>query len=168
MECVRFVLKVVVTGAYRIFGFGTLHNFHLGTSKRFMQCTVTCVRLDDLHSHLGKPILERWSLSRMPTSILRNVNLILAMVERKSSLPGIQKEFSHRESSLELNGVFSNGGAGVMLEEKTNQLLTWYFQFCMATSIVWLHIESRQRGLKCMPCKAHWWVELCRVIKNEG
>lgn len=80
-EDLQLVQEAVLISTYSIPDFDTFYNFHLGISTPLTECTVKYLGSDAIHSHPRKPVPERMPLSRMPMSLLREVNLTLSVIE---------------------------------------------------------------------------------------
>lgn len=80
MQGVQPVQEDVLTKTYSILVLELLHNFYLGTSKLLKEFTFTHLESGTIRSQSGKPVHEIRLFSKMRTSILRVVNLILAVM----------------------------------------------------------------------------------------
>lgn len=59
MEDRQIVQEDLLTAAYSMFGFETIHNAHSSMPKFLKKCSFTYLRSDTVFSHLGKPYHEK-------------------------------------------------------------------------------------------------------------
>lgn len=116
---------------YNLFTFESLHNFHLGISKQLKRCLMDYVACsDNVNMKFGdRRRQKRLGSQRVP--ILKALNGILATIERKYFAPGLHVDFSKKEKSSTLNGLFGNDGLRGMLEGKNYRSVDLVFPFLM-------------------------------------
>jgi len=101
---------------YDLFTFEPLHNLHLGISKLLKTM---------LYEFIGTFRSKR-------LSTLRACNSVLRQMERDSQISGLHVDFSTKESSTQLNGIFLSTGLRGMLEGKDYRNLDYVFPFVSA------------------------------------
>ena len=106
----------IAGGIYDLFSFEPLHNLHLGLSRLLK------IMLFEFITSLGSK----------RTSILRACNAILRQIEIDSHISQLHVDFSKKESSTQLNGIFLATGIRGMLEGKDFKNLDYVFPFIAA------------------------------------
>lgn len=93
----------------------------------------------------SKRVHEHRLLIRKRASIVRAVNSILSAVEQGLSSPGVQIDFRHRKSSLELNSFFLNGWVQEMSKGKKSCAAEMIYLILRGSSNRSIGVRSFQR-----------------------
>ena len=114
---------------YNIFTFEPLHNLHLGISKLLTSCTYQLVssKYPATYSFGKKTIKSTLHAKKIP--LLSACNTLLRCIEADSGLPDLHVDFSSKDASSRLNGIFLTTGVRGMLEGKDFRKLDTVFPF---------------------------------------
>jgi len=114
---------------YEIFTFEPLHNLHLGISKLLKSCTFQLVsskkRVIFKTGHKSQQ--QQFASKKVP--ILSGCNTYLRCIERDNGVPDLHVDFSSKDTSDRLNGIFLQTGLRGMLEGKDYRKLDTVFPF---------------------------------------
>jgi len=122
----------ILPGLYTIFTFEMLHNLHLGLSKLLKR---------SVYNYISSRRVVRMSLltgnkerviGSMKNQILKACNSILRDIQENNHTPGLHFDFSTKDCSKQLNGIFTNDGLKGMLEGKDYRNLDYVFPFVTA------------------------------------
>ena len=122
----------IVDDVYSIFTFEPLHNLHLGTSKmlKLLFFLLLSSNLLVCFPHMkGK---RNVSINSKRAAILRACNSLLKVLEEDCDISNLHVDFSVKEASTTLNGLFLETGVKGMLEGKDYKQLDYVFPFVMA------------------------------------
>ena len=109
--------------------FEPMHNVQLGTSKTCKSCIFLRLGRDDKFITVNGRKKMFKSIRR---SVLKSVNEILSRMQVESYVPDFRVDFSSKESSTDLNGLYTNDGLVGMLEAKNFKCLDTIFPFVCA------------------------------------
>ena len=114
---------------YNIFTFEPLHNLHLGISKLLKSCTFQLVssKYPARYSFGKKTTSSTMQSKKVP--LLSACNTLLRTMEKDSGLPDLHIDFSSKDASSRLNGIFLTKGLRGMLEGKDYRNLDTVFPF---------------------------------------
>ena len=114
---------------YNIFTFEPLHNLHLGISKLLKSCTYQLVssKYPATYSFGKKTTSSTMQAKKVP--LLSACNTLLRCMEADSGLPDLHIDFSSKDASSRLNGIFLTNGLRGMLEGKDYRNLDTVFPF---------------------------------------
>ena len=117
---------------YDLFTFEPLHNLHLGISKLLKQCTFHYVTSKHRVSfqHMRKSIKVTIGSKKSP--ILRGCNNYLRAIQEDSGMSSLKVDFSSKNASITLNGLFLENGIRGMLEGKDYKTVDFVFPFIAA------------------------------------
>lgn len=121
-----------VPGTFSIFTYEPLHNLHLGTSKAIKTCFMTYLASPNLIIHCSDKKRHGKTFRSCRTALLRACNALLAAIENQFGAPGFHVDFSTKEKSQQLNGLFLNNTIRGMLEGKDFKCLDMVFPFVAA------------------------------------
>lgn len=122
----------IVPDLYSLFTFEELHNLDLGISKLLKICFVLYLSSGELKDVTFNGTVKKRSLSSLKTLLLRACNSYLSFINDTHSLPDLNVDFSRKDSSLQLNGLFLHSGVRGMLEGKDYRNVDKVFPFVMA------------------------------------
>ena len=117
---------------YEIFTYEPLHNLHLGISKLLKTLTFELVGSEKTVSFISAKNSNKAKFSSKRTPILRACNSLLRAIEEDSTTTSIHVDFSTKETSSALNGLFLESGIRGMLEGKDYRNLDYVFPFVAA------------------------------------
>lgn len=114
---------------YEIFTFEPLHNLHLGISKLLKTCTFHLVssKKQVIFKTGHKSKQQQFASKKVP--ILSGCNTYLRCMERDNGVPDLHVDFSSKDASDRLNGIFLQTGLRGMLEGKDYRKLDTVFPF---------------------------------------
>ena len=122
----------IIPGMYDIFIFEILHNLYLGMSKLIKKslynyvCSSRSVVMTLSNGN------KKRIIGSMKNQILKACNSILRDIQRSNHSPGIYVDFSCKDISKQLNGIFLNDGLKGMSEGKDNRNLDYEFPIIAA------------------------------------
>ena len=117
---------------YEIFTYEPLHNLHLGISKLLKNLTYELTGSQKLVKFTNSKKNKVTKFSSQRTAILRACNSILRAIQEDCGSSGIHIDFSTKETSSNLNGIFLETGVRGMLEGKDYRNLDYFFPFVAA------------------------------------
>lgn len=117
---------------YDIFTFEPLHNLHLGISKLLKNCTYNLVSSKYPAKFSTSKTAKQSAICSKKTAILSGCNTLLRAIERDSGVSGLHVDFSGKDASSCLNGIFLQTGLRGMLEGKDYRRLDTVFPFVAA------------------------------------
>ena len=117
---------------YDIFTFEPLHNLHLGISKLLKNCTFNLISSNYPAMFSTNKNAKPSVIRSKKTSILSGCNTLLRAIERDSGVSGLHVDFSGKDASSRLNGIFLQTGLRGMLEGKDYRRLDTVFPFVAA------------------------------------
>ena len=117
---------------YSTFTFEPLHNLHLGISKLLKTCMVQMLNSNSMFTNPNDNRRGQKRYSSMKTAILRGCNSLLAAIQNQYPLSGVNVDFSKKEASTSLNGLFTADGLKGMLEAKEYRAIDYVFPFVAA------------------------------------
>ena len=132
------VPRSVIENFYDIYTFEALHDLYLGTStsiKRNVFFYLISDRIIPINNRMRK-------MSSLRSSILRGCNTILRFFQSHSFMPGTRIDFSKKDCSSQLNGIYTSTGLRGMLEGKDYKALDTVFPFVFAYVDIWLQQET--------------------------
>ena len=118
---------------YDIFTYEPLHNLHLGISKLLKTLTYELIGSDKIVTFgtpKRPPRKMKFCTRRVP--VLRACNSFLRVMKNDCSSASIHIDFSTKEESSRLNGIFLDSGMRGMLEGKDYRNLDYFFPFVAA------------------------------------
>ena len=134
LENSNLVPSTVIDDLYSIYTYEPLHNIHLGLS----------VRLKDVLTHYLGTSKSVTINGRLRTycslrhTVLKGCNSLLRSIQDLYTMPGIRYDFSKKECSTALNGIYTNTGLRGMLEGKDYKVLDTIFPIVFAYVDTWL------------------------------
>ena len=120
---------------YEIFTYEPLHNLHLGISKLLKTLTFDLVGSEKIVSFISAKNSNKAKFASKRTPILRACNSLLRAIEEDSTTTSIHVDFSTKETSSALNGLFLESGIRGMLEGKDYRNLDYIFPLLQHSSI---------------------------------
>ena len=117
---------------YELFTYEPLHNLHLGISKLLKQCTYYYVTSKHKVSfqHIRKN--TKMTISSKKSAIMRGCNNYLRAIQSDSGISSLRVDFSSKNASVTLNGLFLETGIRGMLEGKDYRNVDFVFPFIAA------------------------------------
>jgi hypothetical protein len=143
LESSRLVDSAAIPDLYSIFTFELLHNLYLGCSVRLKEL---------LLPYLSSPLLATIPTQRrkktrlfssLRTAVLRGCNTILSVFQDEYITSATRVDFSKKEASSQLNGIYTSAGVRGMLEGKDHKNLDAFFPFVFSYVDVWLGYENK-------------------------
>lgn len=166
LECSSLVINDEEHNMYNLFGFEPMHAFDLGISKELKKCVFRRLGSEKLVINGVERKGRTFKTSR--TAILRACNEMLKRIDIQSPVPGSVVDFSSKDSSNALNGLFTSDGVCGMLEAKNYRHVDYVFPFVAAfidricgerdnltTAISVLYIDLVNWVLE-RPCQKPW------------
>jgi len=117
---------------YELFTFEPLHNLHLGISKLLKQCTYYYVTSKHRVSFQHFKRNARVTIGSKKAAILRGCNTYLRAIDEDSGMSSLRVDFSSKNASITLNGLFMENGIRGMLEGKDYKTVDYVFPFIAA------------------------------------
>lgn len=117
---------------YEILTFEPLHNLHLGISKLLKTMTFELIGSDKPVRFLGTSKKGRVKFCSKRVPVLRACNSLLRAMQDDCTTRSIHIDFSTKEASSALNGIFLQTGIRGMLEGKDYRNLDYVFPFVAA------------------------------------
>ena len=117
---------------YDIFTYEPLHNLHLGISKMLKTLTYELIGSSKVVAFPNSKLKGESKICSHKTAILRACNSLLRAVQMDSSTTSMKVDFSTKETSSRLNGIFLETGVRGMLEGKDYRTLDYVFPFVAA------------------------------------
>ncbi len=114
---------------YDLFTFEPLHNLHLGFSKLLKQCTYSYICSNHLVSFIPNRKNKLTSISTKKTALLRGCNTYLRALQSDSGIASLHIDFSSKNASATLNGIYLDSGLRGMLEGKDYRNVDYVFPF---------------------------------------
>ena len=129
-ESAPFVINNQVCNVYELFGFEAMHVLDLGISKEMKKCVFRRLGSEQIFVNNGK--MKGKTLKQLRMAILKACNEMLKRIEMESYVPGCHVDFSSKDGSNALNGLFTNEGICGMLEAKNYREVDYVFPFVAA------------------------------------
>jgi len=123
----KLLLQNRISNVYIIMGFEPMHNFDLGMSKEMKNAIFNRLGSEDLYIRLNGGRSRTFKSCR--TSILKGVNDMLKEIQTNSYVSNLYVDFSSKQSSSTLNGLFSSDGLIGMLEATNMRTVDYVFPF---------------------------------------
>lgn len=124
--------RFIPINMYDIFTYEPLHNLHLGISKMLKTLTYEIIGSSKYVLFPTSKKKEESKISSQKTAILRACNSLLRAIQIDSSTTSMKIDFSTKETSSTLNGIFLETGVRGMLEGKDYKTLDYVFPFVAA------------------------------------
>ena len=125
----------VIRSMYDIYGFEPLHNNSLGTSVKIKIALMYYLSATSSTAQVNGRSRTYMSIRKQ---VLRGCNTVLRFFEQHYVMPGVRLDFSKKECSSQLNGIYTSTGLRGMLEGKDYRNLDYFFPFVYAYVDGWL------------------------------
>lgn len=117
---------------YEIFTYEPLHNLHLEISKLVKSCTYQLASSNYKVRYINASGKATTSIRSKKIPLLAACNTLLRLIERDSGIAQLHVDFSTKDMSSALNGIFLQTGLRGMLEGKDYRALDHVFPFVAA------------------------------------
>ena len=138
LERLRIVDERAIPDLYSIFTFEPLHNLFLGISPKVKELLIHYLGSNTLHTNPSSSKRSQRLFSSVRASVLRGCNTVLSVFQNEYMMPGTRVDFSKKEGSSQLNGIYMTRGLRGMLEGKDYRALDVMFPFVFGYVDCWL------------------------------